>query len=195
MECAARHHRAALLLARDHPEEALAQARASIELARRIRDPQTLQPALLIGANVVYQAGETREAEALVVEFLDSWGRRVVFMEYVHHSISCVLELGHGDRLSSLLQGAVASPWRDAAEAALRGQPVRDAEILAGIGARTYEAAARLRAAKLLVEQDRRAEADDQLQRALAFHRSVGATRYIREGEALLAVQAQSESA
>jgi len=33
------------------------------------------------------------------------------------------------------------------------------------------------------------------LQRALAFHRSVGATRYIREGEALLAVQAQSESA
>jgi len=195
MECAAHHHRAAILLARDHPEEALAQARASIELARRIRDPQTLQPALLIGANVVYQAGETREAEALVVEFLDSWGRRVVFMEYVHHSISCVLELGHGDRLSSLLQGAVASPWRDAAEAALRGQPVRDAEILAGIGARTYEAAARLRAAKLLVEQDRRAEADDQLQRALAFHRSVGATRYIREGEALLAVQAQSESA
>jgi class 3 adenylate cyclase/tetratricopeptide (TPR) repeat protein len=186
MECAARHHRAAILLARDHSEEALAQARASIELARRIRDPQVLQPALVICANVVYQAGETREAEAFVVEFLDSWPRTLVIMEYLHHSISCVFELGHGDRLSSLLRGAVASPWRDAAEAALAGDPVRDAEILAGIGARTYEAAARLRAAKQLVEQGRRAEADDQLLRALAFYRSVGATRYVRQAEALL---------
>jgi tetratricopeptide (TPR) repeat protein len=195
MECAARHHRAAILLARDHSEEALAQAGASIELARRIRDPQALQPALVICANVFYQAGEIQVAEAFVVEFLDSWRRTLVFIEYLHHSISCVLELGHGDRLSSLLRGAVASPWRDAAEAALSGDPVRDAEILAGAGAHTYEAAARLRAGKQLVEQGRRAEADDQLRRSLAFYRSVGATRYIREGEALLAVHAQSESA
>ena len=187
MECAARHHRAAILLARDHSEEALAQAHASIELARRIRDPQVLQPALVICANVVYQAGETREAEAFVVEFLDAWPRTLVFMEYLHHSISCVLELGHGDRLSSLLRRAVASPWRDAAQTALAGDLVRDAEILAGIGARTYEAAARLRAGKQLVEQGRRAEADDQLQRALAFYRSVRATRYIRQAEALFA--------
>jgi hypothetical protein len=33
-----------------------------------------------------------------------------------------------------------------------------------------------------LVAESRRAEADEQLQRALAFWRSVGATRYIREG-------------
>ena len=128
-------------------------------------------------------------------EFLDSWGRTLVFMEDLHRSVSCVLELGHGDRLSSLLRGAVASPWRDAAQAALSGDPVRDAEILAEIGAHTYEAAARLRAGKQLVEQGRNAEADDQLQRALAFYRSVGATRYIREGEGLAAVQVQSESA
>ena len=31
---------------------------------------------------------------------------------------------------------------------------------------------------------------DDQVQRALAFYRSVGATRYIEEGEALLAATA-----
>ena len=48
----------------------------------------------------------------------------------------------------------------------------------------------RLRAARALVDENRRAEADAQLHRALAFYRSVGATRYIREGEALLAATA-----
>jgi hypothetical protein len=36
----------------------------------------------------------------------------------------------------------------------------------------------------------RRREADEQLRSALAFYRSVGATRYIRQGEALLAASA-----
>ena len=45
----------------------------------------------------------------------------------------------------------------------------------------------RLHAAKALAADGRRAEADVQLRRALAFYRSVGATRYVREGEALLA--------
>jgi hypothetical protein len=47
-----------------------------------------------------------------------------------------------------------------------------------------------LRAAGKLVAAGRRVEADEQLGRALAFFRSVGATRYIREGEALLAATA-----
>ena len=44
--------------------------------------------------------------------------------------------------------------------------------------------------AQTLIDDGRRAEADEQLQRALTFYRSVGATRYIREGEALLAASA-----
>jgi class 3 adenylate cyclase len=47
-----------------------------------------------------------------------------------------------------------------------------------------------LRAARELVSAGRRAEADEQLRRALAFYRMVGATRYVREGEALLAASA-----
>jgi hypothetical protein len=58
------------------------------------------------------------------------------------------------------------------------------------MGAATEEARVRLWLAEALVRQNRRAEADTQLQRALAFYRSVGATRYIREGEALLAASA-----
>ncbi len=45
-------------------------------------------------------------------------------------------------------------------------------------------------AAKALVAQGRRPEADAQLAKALAFYRSVGAKRYLREAEALLAATA-----
>ena len=58
------------------------------------------------------------------------------------------------------------------------------------IGAVTHEAFYRLRSAEQLVAQGRRAEADEQLRAALAFYSTVGATRYIREGEALLAASA-----
>ena len=53
-----------------------------------------------------------------------------------------------------------------------------------------FEAFFRLRAAEQLVEEGRRPEADVQLRPALAFYRGVGATRYVREGEALLAASA-----
>jgi len=58
------------------------------------------------------------------------------------------------------------------------------------MGAHPFAALAGLRAAEALVAGRRRAEANDQLTRALAFWRSVGATRYVREGEELLAASA-----
>ena len=48
-------------------------------------------------------------------------------------------------------------------------------------------ARAHLRAAEQFVGEGRRAEADMHLDKALAFYRSVGATRYVREAEGLLA--------
>ena len=58
------------------------------------------------------------------------------------------------------------------------------------IGSKPYEALARLEAARQLVAEGRRAEADVQLEQALGFWRSVGASRYVREGEALRAASA-----
>jgi class 3 adenylate cyclase len=43
---------------------------------------------------------------------------------------------------------------------------------------------------EVLISSGRRVEGDAQLQRAIAFYRSVGATYYVREGEALLAESA-----
>jgi hypothetical protein len=49
---------------------------------------------------------------------------------------------------------------------------------------------ARLQAAKALVQAGRRVEANAQLDQALAFYREVGATRYVSEAKALLAISA-----
>jgi hypothetical protein len=47
-----------------------------------------------------------------------------------------------------------------------------------------------VRAAEALAEEGRRPEADAQLERALAFLRSVSATAYIREAESLFTATA-----
>ena len=82
------------------------------------------------------------------------------------------------------------TPWLLAARAIAAGDFVRAAGIFQEIGDASTEAFCRLRAAETLVAAGRRAEADEQLRPALAFYRSLGATRYIREGEALLAASA-----
>jgi class 3 adenylate cyclase len=95
-----------------------------------------------------------------------------------------------GDRafsLNAFAAAGVQTRWTSAALAALRGDFAAAAELFDEIGDREWEALARLCAAEQLVAEGRRAEADDQLRRSLAFWRSVGATRYVRQGEALLA--------
>ncbi len=89
-----------------------------------------------------------------------------------------------------MLQASLATPWVDAASAICSGELRRAADVLEETGYPTGEAYARLRAAKQFVEEGRRAEADAELNRALAFYREVGATAYVREGEALLAESA-----
>jgi hypothetical protein len=97
---------------------------------------------------------------------------------------------GRGPEIAVALERFQDVPWAQAGGAFGRGDPDTAAEICAEIGAVSEEAYARLQAARLLVERGRRAEADEQLHRALAFYRSVGATRYVREGESLLAASA-----
>ncbi len=50
----------------------------------------------------------------------------------------------------------------------------------------TFAAEVRMSALRELVAAGRRAEADEQRAKVLAFYRSVGATRFIREAEDLL---------
>ena len=81
------------------------------------------------------------------------------------------------------------SPWVSAAETYIDGRYAEAADLYRTLSV-ADEAWARLRAARSLLEAGARADADVQLQKALAFFRSVGATRSISEGEALLAATA-----
>ena len=82
------------------------------------------------------------------------------------------------------------TPWVDAARAFAQGEFAAAAAIYTRIGSHPDAAYAWLRAARALVEQGRGDEADGPLQAAVAFYRSVGATYYLGEGEALLAATA-----
>jgi hypothetical protein len=99
-------------------------------------------------------------------------------------------DLGRGDEFAALVGGRPENPWTVAAAAICAGDFLRAAEVAQEIGFRAGEAYARLRAARQLVDEGRRAEADVELQRSLEFWREVGAARYVREGEALRAASA-----
>jgi class 3 adenylate cyclase/tetratricopeptide (TPR) repeat protein len=95
--------------------------------------------------------------------------------------------LGRAGDLESILEPIPPTRWKDAAQRVAIGDLVAAADVYAELGCCHVEAYVRLRAAEQLVAERRTAEADVQLEKALRFHRSVSATRYIREGEALLA--------
>ena len=84
----------------------------------------------------------------------------------------------------------VDSAWLRAVRAIAAGDLAGAAEIYDEMGALSAAAFYHLRAAEQHVEEGRRAEADEQLRPALAFYRGLGATRYVREGDALLAASA-----
>jgi hypothetical protein len=84
-------------------------------------------------------------------------------------------------------QVPLTTPWRDAALAIGNGDLAGAAEIMERTGARTLEAAVRLRAAQAAAAEGRRPDAARQLAPALAYFREVGASAYVVEAEALLA--------
>jgi len=96
--------------------------------------------------------------------------------------VIAAVELGRADAfLEAIGMLGRETPWIVAARAYPEGDFETAAATYARIGSRPDAAYANLRLAAS------RRDADAPLQEALAFYRSVGAMRYIREGEALLA--------
>jgi hypothetical protein len=179
--------RARILHARDDLAAAEADAVRGLELSRAIGEPQALIPALTVAALVLDAAGRAEEARRLAPEVLDYY--RQGNAAYSFSTALIFDRLGLRDELRGVF---LEQPMLSAREALaiLGGDYVGAAELAEAEGSATLEAQARLAAARAFAEQGRRAEADAQLAKALAFFRSVGATRYVREGEALLAATA-----
>jgi class 3 adenylate cyclase/tetratricopeptide (TPR) repeat protein len=179
--------RARIRLARDDLAGAEVDAARGLELSRAIGEPQSLIPSLTVAALVREAAGDTAEARRLAEEVLDLYRRGTITYSYTA-ALLCA-RLGLRDELRTILVEENSLGTREAL-AIVDGDYVAAADFAAAEGSVTTEAQARLAAARALAEAGRRADADEQLAKALAFFRSVGATRYVREGEVLLAATA-----
>jgi len=182
LEVATRQTRGAIRLARSDPEGALSDLRRGLALARDAKDPQSLMPMLgacVLGFEALEYQDEARELAREAVglarahPYAAAWG--IALGTVFSHSVADFEE-----ELREVLEPAPAGPWKDLVRVCIDRDFVRAAEIWAEAGSPTWEAQLRLRAG-------RRAEADVELAKALAFYRTVGATFYIERGEQLLA--------
>ncbi|HUK44510.1 MAG TPA: AAA family ATPase [Gaiellaceae bacterium] len=179
--------RACIRLGRDDAEGAVTDGECALAAAERAADKQARLPTLSRLAHVRLELGDREGAAKAATEFLEAiHGGHVGFALTSAHELSWTLTaLGKGLELAAALDG-LQGPWVEAAVRYAQGNPVGAADVMMEIGSVADEAFARLRAGRLLLERGQRAEGEAQLQRALAFYRSVAASRYIREAEELL---------
>jgi class 3 adenylate cyclase len=161
--------------------------------ARLVKDPQVVYPALAFDARANVAAGRMEAARALVEELLSSWSG-VPDTILASHLQSCpdlavaLLALGRGQDFKEIAERArLRTKWIEAATAFVSGDFLRAAAIYEETGSLPDEAYARLRAADSLIQTGSHAEGEAELQRALAFYRSVDAKAYLRDAEGLLA--------
>jgi class 3 adenylate cyclase/tetratricopeptide (TPR) repeat protein len=194
METSLRWLRGRMRLARADPQGALADAERAIELARDAKDPQVLWPALAFAGRALFSVDPGR-ADSLVTDLFSEWYAKGLASggsesEWLFDFAVVLGLLGRQAEFLEAVGQSAPSPWRDAAAAYVSGDFSGAAKQYAALGVLPYEAYARLRAAEALIGEGRRAEGDAELERSLAFWRSVGATAYVREGEALMAASA-----
>ncbi|GAC1686189.1 MAG: hypothetical protein PVS2B1_06390 [Candidatus Dormibacteraceae bacterium] len=181
LESDMRNLRALIQLARDRVAHAHTDIERSVVVSRRSGDPQTVAPSLCTRAALLVAEGHSSAAVADFEELIAVGGRLVNGLGtsgQLPDFAWLSLDLGRRRDAEVALDGSPSTRWTDAARAILTGDAAGAANRLAEIGHRPAEAYACLRAG------------GGNVHRALAFFRSVGAIRYIREAEALLAASA-----
>ena len=192
MEMPCRGLRGQIRLARGDDAGAREDGERALELSRAAKDPQVVFPSLSLCARIVASADPER-ASGFITEILKEWEARgwpsASEMTWMTDVAIVVSQAGRQAEFLDTVARAPAHPsvWRRAAVAYASGDLAGAARIYADIGSGPDAAYARLRAADVYLRDGRRAEADVELQKALAFWRKAGATAYFREGEALLA--------
>jgi len=194
LEPVARRARALIHLAQGDVAGALSDVERMVAAGREAKDPQSIEHALATAARIFAEAGLEGQARMPADELLATGASKpnLVWSFWFVDLAIALGSIGRSDEIAVLLEKAqtVGTPWMTAGKHYLEGDFIEAADTFSGMGARAYEAFARLRAAESLVADGRRAEADVELGRALEFYRGVGATAYVRQGEALLAATA-----
>jgi tetratricopeptide (TPR) repeat protein len=178
---------ALIAAARGRDADALSATELALELARRAEDPQILRPVLAEVALVELELGSSEAARTHAAASLQG---ATYLSGGARPDASLALfakDLAIERELRARVDAAPAEDrWAPPIGALLDGDYPAAADLYREMGLRTLEAHARLRAAERLRAETLHSEAGEQLDRALLFWRSVGATRYIREVEAML---------
>ncbi len=188
LESSNRSMRARIREGRGDAEGALADSRRGVELARKINDPQQLLGELGLSASLLEIRGrhdEARDVARELVALAALYPQDAVWTLTLEFAYSALAPEFEAD-LRAALQGAPYPRWKEVALACLDRDFARAADLWGAAGSPTWEARLRIRAAEDLIETGRRAGAETQIELALAFYRTVGATFWIKRGEALL---------
>jgi predicted ATPase/class 3 adenylate cyclase len=179
-------------LARGDAAGALEDSAQGLETARAAKDTQVLYPALAFRGRALAAAGHAPEAGEAIGELLSRLTGEEWSMAYFWIDLAFALhDLGRVEDLRAAVD-RVKNPtrWVGVADAIARGELERAANTCGEIGTLPDEAYLRLLAAKALAIAGRHEDAEDQLARALSFHRSVGADACVREAEQVAAALA-----
>jgi tetratricopeptide (TPR) repeat protein len=184
LEAPTRVTRGHIELARGNRSRALADLHRGLEIARTI-DHQALIRALALNAWARLRLGDERAARTLVEEAAelfksDPYARPWTLPEAAY-------ELGLSDAIREPIRKMTPSPGREALLAVLDGDPRKAAELYGQVGFSVFENEARLRLAGELADAGKRLEAQEELDEALDFFRSLGATLFVEQGASLLA--------
>jgi tetratricopeptide (TPR) repeat protein len=180
-EANVRAARAWIRLGRDNATGAITDIEHAVTLARAAKDPQLLLGTLADAALMYVKLGRLEEARSLADELLAVDPRGSIELTLVAD------RLGLTAAIARAFEHAPFERRRDAMRHAAAQRRFADAaEIAARIGEEALAADLRLAAGEVLLEKGRSEEARAQLESALAFYRSVGATRFIRDASALV---------
>jgi tetratricopeptide (TPR) repeat protein len=159
----------------------------ALEGARAAKDPQALVPVLSHSTFVLGELGRRPEAEATAAELVEILAGSLGWALSGVDAFAWVApEFGAAEVVRRAIENAHLGAWREPYEAIVDGDLERAATLFAALGY-VDEGYARLELGEKLLAEGRRADARVELERALALYRSLGATRYVRQAEALLA--------
>ncbi len=189
-EAGVRCMRAWISLGRGEVEDALVDSERAVALARDLGayDPAG---ALAWVANIYTHLGDIAEAQALADELISQGPETVADLGF---DLAWIADrIGRSAAFLRVTDTAsyeeTAGTWfRPIPELILAGDAAKAADRLGEMGRWATEADTRLLAARQLIQSDEYEEANEQLEKALAFYNSVGATRFIREAESLVSI-------
>jgi tetratricopeptide (TPR) repeat protein len=181
--------RARMLIAEGEVAQATADAERALALSEAGRSFQSQCDPLAFRARLHAELGELNDARRRVVEVVELWAEtRSSYLDpWVLDAWYAAWRTTQEAQLDNAIAAMPPNLWAEIASTMIQRGFSTAAARLDVMGAVSAAALVRLWAAEWFVEQGRRGEASEHLERSLTFWRSVGAKAYARRGESLLA--------